>query len=305
MKEKIIARYFFTPFCPESYATEEKLRIFFEKISEIHFETFNCEEGNYFSKYNFFELEKKLIDTFYRKNDEPLLFGKLFINGQLIPGFPPSSKHLKNILVDNKVNFDESKYIFDYSSKIEKANIIFDKKNLIIKKVEEEEIKDVSKLCTLFHPYLNQKDYKKEYWGKFENRKNDFLRKSILNKNALAFLAYFQNEPVGFIEAYSLEKSVKYGFPVHLEENVLLKDSFMIVCLSIRKEFEGNNIASRLLEKFISFSSENKIKNLQVLSFPQNFNWHPENIYKKYGFKEVKVINKLKLLSLNIMDFAL
>ncbi|AZR74211.1 hypothetical protein BBF96_12865 [Anoxybacter fermentans] len=109
-------------------------------------------------------------------------------------------------------------------------------------------------------------------------------------------VAYYQKEPVGFIEAFSLDIASKLGFIV----SGINTGGLMITCLSVRTEVSGYGVGSELIRKLEKEAQKKNFKTLEILSFPDSHNWQPLSLYKKQGFKEVKNIGELTLLKKSI-----
>lgn len=111
---KLIARYFYSPICPESFKTLENLKYLFQNYNEIVFEYFNIEQDSFKSNYPWYPEEMKIINTLKGKEYKPLFFGELFIQGEEIKGFPPSPASLNEAFNKHGVIWNPDLYPFIY-----------------------------------------------------------------------------------------------------------------------------------------------------------------------------------------------
>lgn len=78
--KKINAKYFYSPICPESFASLDRLKELFRNYDqEIEFCSFNIFNFHDEGSYHWSAGEKDLIDSIHENGENPLLFGKLFI----------------------------------------------------------------------------------------------------------------------------------------------------------------------------------------------------------------------------------
>ncbi len=288
---RIIVRYFYSPICPESFATFKRLQQLFQDDNKYVFESFNTIEDNLVSDLPWFPEEKKIIDTLRGKDGKPIFFGKLFIGGEEIKGFPPSPKSFKEVFSKHGLDWDPDLYKLHYGS-IERKRWKCKQEDFIFKMYNENILLDVSCICTKYHPYLDEKNYKKKEWIKHEKQKVSFLLNKLKDDKLVGIVAYYKQEPAGFVESFSLDVATKLGYPVsELSDNML-----MITCLSVRTEVSGYGIASKLIKKLEKEAKRDKYKSIEVISFPDKHNWHPISLYKKLGYKEIKTINDLLVL---------
>lgn len=290
--KKIVARYFYVPICPESFASLDRLRNLFLKYKEqIDFEAFNIFDCKFESLYSWFSSEEEIIESVRENGTYPLLFGKLFIQGNEIKGFPPSKKFISNALKEHGISFEEEDYKFDYGA-ITKERLKYDIDKFQIKKYDGKLLRDSCIICTKYNPYLDEKSYIPENWVKYEQLKTKFLEESLENGSLAGYIEYYNHEPVGFIEAFPLDVSRKLGFPISSKST----NGVMITCLSVRKEMSGYGVASRLIEYLEEEVKNRKYESIEVLSFPDERNWQPKSLYEKKGYKKVKEIKELCIM---------
>ncbi len=288
---KLIVRYFYSPICPESFKTRERLKNLFRNYDEFIFEYFNTAEDSLESKYPWFPEEIKVINTLEGKEGKPFFFGKLFIQGEKIKGFPPSSESLKEIFDRNHINWKPDLYSFYYKS-VKREKWECNQEDFFLKKYDKNIPLDICRICTKYHPNLNENEYKKEIWEKHENNKLSFLNKKLKADKLVGISAYYKQKPVGFIESFPLDLATKLGYPV----SELVDDRLMITCLSIRTEVSGYGIGSSLIKRLVEEAKKKGYKSLEVIAFPDEHNWHPVSLYKKLGFKEINKINELSIM---------
>ena len=120
---KHIARYFYSPICPESFRTIERLKNLFQNYDEIIFEYFNTAEDSLESNYSWFPGERKVINTLEGKDGKYFFFGKLFVQGEKIKGFPPSPKSFREIFNKHNIDWNPDLYSFKYKS-VERKKVI-------------------------------------------------------------------------------------------------------------------------------------------------------------------------------------
>lgn len=292
MVGKILARYFYTPICPESFASLDRLSSLFRKYKEhIHFESFNVFECKFESVYSWFPNEDEIIESIRGKESSPLLFGKLFIQGNEIKGFPPSKKSISDELEEYGISFKEEDYKLDYKSTMKKK-LKYDINKFHIKQYDEKLLRDSCIICTKYNPYLDEEAYIPENWNKYEELKTTFLKENLKKDSLVGYIEYYNDEPVGFIEAFPLDISRMLGFPTSSKST----DGIMITCLSVRQEMSGYGIASRLIEHLEKEVEKRKYKSIEVLSFPDEHNWQPESLYGKRGYKRAKGIKGLCIM---------
>lgn len=292
---KIIVRYFYSPVCPESFATLKRLKQLFQDDDIFIFESYNTSTGNIVSKYPWFLKEEKIINTLEGKDDNPLFFGKLFIEGEEIKGFPPSPESLKETFKKVGLDWNPDLYKFNYES-ADRKRWKCEQEDFIFKRYNDNLLSDISCLCTMYHPYLNEKKYNKQEWIEHENQKEDFLSNKLKENKVIGAIAYYKKEPAGFAEAFPLDLAIKLGYPV----SELCDNRLMITCLSVRTEVTGYGIGNKLLNMLEKEAIRGKFKSIEVISFPDRHNWHPGPMYKKLGYKEIKRLNDLSVLQKSI-----
>lgn len=284
---KLIARYFYSPICPESFATLNKLKNLFLHYPAFHFEYFDIFRDEMVSDYHWSHGENEIRYKTFRK---PMLFAELFVEGKPAKGFPPSPGILKELFAKYNQKWNPALYPFSYSE-AQHDKWYFNPHNLNFVIYDHDLSPDICRLCTKYHPYLCEEDYREEEWIEYEKAKLNFLQKMHNEKNLIGIIAYYKGEPAGFIESFSLSTGLNLGFPFSGKDTGL-----MITCLSIRKELWGNQIASGLIKKLEEEARKRKFASLQVIPFPDEHNWHPPSLYKKLGFTEAGDIFLLKSL---------
>lgn len=98
----------------------------------IDFQAFSVLDCNFQSVLSCFPREKELIDSISGSGGYPLLYEKLYIQGNEIKGFPPSKKMISDILKDHGVSIVEDNYQFNYGA-TDRKNQQCDRNKLHIK----------------------------------------------------------------------------------------------------------------------------------------------------------------------------
>ncbi len=288
--KKIIARYYYAPICPEAFATIDKLDNLFSKYDDsIEFIVADFSKGLIVEKDIQFAEERKYINRIHT-GEEALLYGKLFIEGVLINGFPPSAKLIEENFLKHGLPLGKFYYEAKYQ-KIIRNKFDCRKDELVSKQVCKKNGIDVCLLCTKYNRFLDDNKYDNTYWAKYENQKLKHLLTGIKDNNSIAIIEYHNGNPVGFIEGYTLEESRKYGFPTNRKNK-----GYMITCLHIKEEVSGNGIAKKLITGFEEEVAKKGCESVQVLAFPDMANWQPIGMYKKSGYSIEKKIGDITLM---------
>lgn len=290
--KKIIARYFYAPICPESFASLDRLyNLFLDYKEQIDFEAFNVFDCKFESPHSWFQSEEEIIRSINESGTYPLLYGALFIQGNKIKGFPPSKKSISETLEQYGILFEEGDYKFDYGMK-NKEGFKCDVNKIQIKRYEKRILRDTCIICTKYHPYLDEKTYLPENWSKYEQFKSNFMKENLDKGSLIGYIEYYDEVPVGFIEAFPLDISRMLGFPISSKDT----NGVMITCLSVRSEMSGQGVASRLIDYLEKEAKQKKYKSIEVLSFPDEHNWQPKSLYEKKGYKKIKEIGELFIM---------
>jgi predicted CopG family antitoxin len=84
---KLIARYFYSPICPEAFKTLERLKNLFQNYDEVIFEYFNPAKEGLESDYSWFPEEMKVIKCIKRKRRQAFFLWQIIYSGQWNQGF--------------------------------------------------------------------------------------------------------------------------------------------------------------------------------------------------------------------------
>lgn len=197
---KLIARYFYSPICSESYNTLENLKHLFQNYDVIYFEYFNIEEDCLVSNYPWYPEEMKVINTLEGKGYKPLFFGELFLQGEKVKGFPPSPKSLKEVFDKYDLKWNTGLYPFKYKL-VRREKWECKQESFTFQEYGEENLSlEVCRICTKYHPYLSENEYEEEVWEKHEKQKLLFLHSKLEDGKLVGVIAYYNMEPVGFAE---------------------------------------------------------------------------------------------------------
>ncbi len=291
---KKFARYYYVPICTESFASLNRLKEFFSELeNEVDFLAINISSDDVVINNTYKTNERKFIEDL-NNNRQLLKYGKLFVNDIEILGFPPASKYIKEVFVELKINADYKSLKSPYNLPVGKKEN-FEEKNFKTIKLDEKNCNDICLLCTKYNRYILEDNYIKDDWEKPEQAKSKHLIESMKAKKIIAFIEYYNDEAVAFIEGYDKINASKYGFIIN--EKV---DSCMITCLHIREEASGNGISKKLISKFLNEAKEIGYKSVEVISYPDEINWQPKSLFKKMGFTLVREIDKTSLMRINL-----
>jgi ribosomal protein S18 acetylase RimI-like enzyme len=299
LKGKLVVRYFYNPICPETFATLERLQLVFGNNENIFFESFNVVEEDIKSKKTWFEVERKLINTFIGSGEIPLSYAKLFIDGEEIDGFPPSKNKIKEILIDKEVLIDTEKYTYDYGTCPPRERQDCDSSKFTIVSYKQNYQIDNCKICIKHHPYLTENIYDISKWEKHEIQKHDYIKKKLSNGEMIGLTAYYEDRPAGFIEAFIKCESIRLGYPTKSKDN----DTFVITCLSICPEFSQYRLANKLIKELEVSVKSSDFKYIEALCFPDEHNWQPYTLYSKLNYiQEVEYESGLILVKKSLID---
>ena len=124
--------------------------------------------------------------------------------------------------------------------------------NIEIKKYSKEN----ANICNRFLTKLIEDERKYD-----ENLKNNVVISNYyneLNDNSIIYLAFVNNNPVGYI----------YGY---MTEDILIKEkTAKLDALYVLEEYRGNKIASKLIEEFKSWCFSKKVKYIEVTAWNDN-----------------------------------
>lgn len=161
-------------------------------------------------------------------------------------------------------------------------------------KVRKAKLKDVDNIVILWNEFMEGHDKivlkKTPQLKQFLIRKKNaaeifrkFVKKNIMSKNGMVYLAEANNEPAG----YSL---------VLIKSNIVvykIKKVGYISDLYVRKDYRKNHISSRFKELAIKWLKENKIKHVSIAVHKENEVAY--SIYKKWGFIDYHVELRKKI----------
>jgi GNAT superfamily N-acetyltransferase len=121
--------------------------------------------------------------------------------------------------------------------------------------------------------------------------KKRWLRHILSKFKACGYIAYLKKEPVGFVEFVPGEVASMLG----IETNYPLKQTAVILCLSVKKAYWGLKIGSKLIQRLIKDLPTLGYKILEVTAYRSGV-WHPLEFYLKNNFKIIKDLgNKVKM----------
>jgi hypothetical protein len=201
-----IARYFFNPGCPESYATLDKLARLFHGQPVI-FESYNVLQDSLASANPFSAAEKKLLAVLEGGEGTPLMYGKLFLDGEEVSGFPPAPEPLRRRLTALGLPFEASRYPFSYGAS--PARTPGPGGALRLEPYRAANLDALARLCTAHHPYLAPEDYREAEWRPYEERRKSYVRGLLDSGEIIGVIAFAGPDEAGFVEGPSLYRSLK------------------------------------------------------------------------------------------------
>lgn len=293
VKNEVVIRFFYAPLCPEVFATVDRLVESFYQYNGVIFETYNVAEGKFRSDRPFLQKEQEIIQSVLDKGNTPLSYGKLFVNGEEVKGFPPARKSIEELLEKNGLEAAESLYSNDYKSTNfhDRNRFPFSEGGFHFLGYEEKLPVDLCKVCTKYNPYMSLDEYDEARWERFEKEKRNYIHQLVLNGEMIGQSAVYEQETIGFIEAMAVNLARKHGFtPVELPRSIF------ITCLSVAKEASGKRVAYRLLERLIENAKQKGYEAILVHAHPNEQNWHPISLYEKFGFQKTSKGNKLIMI---------
>lgn len=293
--DKLHARYYYAPICTEAFASLNRLRDFFSKLKkDISFTAFNIASEDLIVDKTYQVNEANFIKGL-KSNSRQLKYGKLFLNDIEIPGFPPSKRHIEEILSKEKIDADYTCLKSPYHSPQGKSGN-YNPSQIKTDSLDKNNCKDICLLCTKYNRYLDEDHYIEKDWVHAEEQKSEHLKDVIDKKEVIGFIEYYQNRPMGFIEGYSTKLAQIYGFIINN-----LDKSCMITCLHIQEAAGGIGLASKLIKQFIEEAKKRDYHFLEVIAFDDNINWQPKSLFLKMGFKVVKEIEDAYIMSMTLV----
>ncbi|MET0787113.1 MAG: GNAT family N-acetyltransferase [Paenisporosarcina sp.] len=99
----------------------------------------------------------------------------------------------------------------------------------------------------------------------------DFLKDRLVNEESVVFLAFVENNPVGFVQLYPSFSSVS------------MKRSWVLNDLYVKESTRKKGIAEKLINKSIKFAEETGAKGISLETGKENIK--AQRLYEKIGFK--------------------
>ncbi|MBM7619135.1 ribosomal protein S18 acetylase RimI-like enzyme [Bacillus tianshenii] len=135
---------------------------------------------------------------------------------------------------------------------------------MTIKRVRLDHLKEAAHLFNLYRVYYDQK-------SDMEGAVN-FLRERISNEESVIFLAYEQEQAVGFTQLYPTFSSVQ------------MKRTWVLNDLFVQEEYRGHGYGEQLVRQAIEFADSRDAAGVLLETMPDNVN--AQRLYEKIGFKK-------------------
>ena len=136
------------------------------------------------------------------------------------------------------------------------------------------------------------------------NSDNDFkLRlKNFIDTelNSVSTFRYFQSRNINTVSAHLISciffderSNIAYG---HLD----FDNDTVWLGIFVSKKFNGLGFGSKMMEYLLNYASNNKIKSINLSVDSDNLIAY--NLYKKYGFKDYKIIDSKIFMSMKLYE---
>jgi ribosomal protein S18 acetylase RimI-like enzyme len=131
-----------------------------------------------------------------------------------------------------------------------------------IQKATLNELDSLTELFDLYRLFYGQKSNPK---GAME-----FLKERLINEESVVFIAFDENNPVGFVQLYPLFSSVS------------MKRSWVLNDLYMKENARRKGFAEKLIKKAINFAKETGSKGILLETGKENLT--AQRLYEKIGF---------------------
>ncbi|MCA1319359.1 GNAT family N-acetyltransferase [Bacillus tianshenii] len=135
---------------------------------------------------------------------------------------------------------------------------------MTINRVRLDHLKEAAHLFNLYRVYYDQK-------SDMEGAVN-FLRERISNEESVIFLAYEQEQAVGFTQLYPTFSSVQ------------MKRTWVLNDLFVQEEYRGHGFGGQLVRQAIEFADSREAAGVLLETMPDNVN--AQRLYERIGFKK-------------------
>ena len=132
-----------------------------------------------------------------------------------------------------------------------------------IKKATLNELESLTELFDLYRVFYEQKSD--------PDGAKEFLKERFTNKESVIFIAFDENNPVGFVQLYPSFSSVS------MNRTWVLND------LYVKESVRGKGFGEKLLKKAINFAEETGAKGISLETGKENVT--AQRLYEKIGFK--------------------
>ncbi len=149
--------------------------------------------------------------------------------------------------------------------------------NYIIEKCRVSETKEVDILLNKL--ILDEKQYDKNISDNVIIK--NFYETKINDDNNCLLVAKIDNKVIGYL----------YGFILNSDIDIEIKSQ--LDALYVEKEYRKLGVANSLINEFIKWSKQKGVKFIELKVCNENIN--AINLYKKYGFKDIKTIMEIEI----------
>ena len=132
--------------------------------------------------------------------------------------------------------------------------------------IQKATLNDLDALTELFDLYRLFYEQESDLKGAKE-----FLQERFMNEESTVFIAYDENDPVGFTQLFPSFSSVS------------MQRSWVLNDLYVKESARRRGIAEKLIKKAIGFAEETGAKGILLETGSENVN--AQKLYEKIGFK--------------------
>lgn len=134
---------------------------------------------------------------------------------------------------------------------------------MCIKKATLTELDSLTELFDLYRMFYEQK-------SNIEGAR-EFLKARLMNEESVVFIAFDENNPIGFVQLYPSFSSLS------------MKNSWILNDLYVKKTARKKGFGEKLLNKAINFAEETGAKGILLETNQENI--PAQSLYEKIGFK--------------------
>ncbi|MDI6809484.1 MAG: GNAT family N-acetyltransferase [Candidatus Eisenbacteria bacterium] len=152
---------------------------------------------------------------------------------------------------------------------------------------------EVVELCLFSHPADPEPHFQSQDVSNGKNLKAEYLSEVLQQVPSCGFVAYLNGKAIGFVEFYPAAITRSLGLQIPGAG----KNSVVIGCLHVSPGFTGMGVARSLLEHLVDHGKKLKWDSIYTKAFvAEEFNFKPDFLFKKCGFRTAKKSGKSSLL---------